>query len=73
MYGAAASETQEEYERAANNILSREPLIDAVDYVSVVDDETMRPLETVPDGRPVMIAIAVRLGSVRLIDNVVLG
>ena len=60
-------------QRAAHNILSREPLIDGVDYVSIVDAETMRPLETVPDGRQVMIAIAVRLGSVRLIDNVVLG
>ncbi|MDE2786368.1 MAG: pantoate--beta-alanine ligase [Chloroflexota bacterium] len=60
-------------QRAAHNILSREPLIDAVDYVSTVDAETMQPLETVPDHRPVMIAIAVRLGPVRLIDNVVLG
>ena len=59
-------------QRAAQNILSREPLIEAVDYVSIVDAETMRPLATAPDGRPVMIAIAVRLGSVRLIDNVVL-
>ena len=59
-------------QRAAQNILGREPLIDAVDYVSVVDAETMRPLETVPDDRRVMIAIAVRLGSVRLIDNIVL-
>ena len=60
-------------QRAANNILSREPLIDAVDYIGIVDADTMRPVTTVPDGRPVMIAIAVRLGSVRLIDNVVLG
>ena len=60
-------------QRAAHNILGREPLIDAVDYVSVVDADTMRPLATVPDGRRVMIAIAVRLGAVRLIDNVVLG
>ena len=57
--------------RAANNILSRETLIDAVDYISVVDAENMRPLATVPDSRAVMIAIAVRLGSVRLIDNLV--
>ena len=60
-------------QRAAHNILGREPLIYAVDYVSVVDAHTMRPLETVPEGRPTMIAIAVRVGTVRLIDNVVLG
>ena len=59
-------------QRAANNILSREALIDAVDYVGIVNAETMRPLATVHDGERVMIAIAVRLGAVRLIDNVVL-
>ena len=59
-------------QRAANNILGREALIDAVDYVSVVDAETMQLVRTVPAGRRVMIAIAVRVGSVRLIDNVVL-
>ena len=59
-------------QRAANNILGRETLFDAVDYVSVVDADTMEPVVTVHDGRPVMVAIAARLGSVRLIDNVVL-
>ena len=58
--------------RAAHNILGRETRIDAVDYVSIVDADTMRPFETVPDGRPMMIAVAVRVGAVRLIDNVVL-
>ena len=55
--------------RATINILERETMLDAVDYVSIVDAETMGPFETVPDGRPVMVATAVRLGSVRLIDN----
>lgn len=59
--------------RAAHNILGRETLIDAVDYVSIVDADTMRPLESLHDGRPAMIAVAVPLGTVRLIDNVVLG
>ena len=59
-------------QRAAQNILGRETLIDAVDYVSVVDAETMRPVATVHGGESAMIAIAVRLGSVRLIDNVIL-
>jgi len=59
-------------QRAATNILSREPLIDAVDYISIVDAATMQPLTAVPDEEPVMIAVAVRLGSIRLIDNLVL-
>jgi pantoate--beta-alanine ligase len=41
----------------------------AVDYVSVVDAETMSPLERV-EGRA-MLALAVRIGPARLIDNVV--
>ena len=52
--------------------LQREPLVSAVDYVSVVDADTMAALDTVTDVRPAMIATAARLGSVRLIDNVVL-
>ena len=59
--------------RAAINILEREPLLEAVDYVSVVDASSMRPIETLLDGERVMIATAVRLGTVRLIDNVVSG
>ncbi len=58
--------------RAAHNILGRETLVDAVDYVGIVDAETMRPLATTPEDRPVMIAVAVRVGAVRLIDNLVL-
>ena len=52
--------------------LQREPLISAVDYVSVVDADTMAQLESLAGRRPAMIATAVRLGPVRLIDNVVL-
>ncbi len=59
--------------RAAINILERETMLDAVDYVSIVDAESMQPLQNVRDDGPVMIATAVRLGAVRLIDNVVLG
>ena len=60
-------------QRAAQNILGRETLIDAVDYISIVDADTMRPVATTHEGRPVMIAAAVQLGTVRLIDNLVLG
>ena len=65
-------------ERNANRLqaaalaeLQREPLVSAVDYVSVVDAATMASLNVL-DERPAMIATAARLGSVRLIDNVVL-
>ena len=57
---------------AALSILQTEPLVSAVDYVTVVDAATMAPLNMLEAGRPAMIATAARLGSVRLIDNVVL-
>ena len=58
---------------AARSILQAEPQLSAIDYVSIVDANTMAPLETVNDAQRVMVATAARLGSVRLIDNVVLA
>lgn len=54
-------------------LLREEPLVSGVDYVSVVDADTMAELGEVEPGRRAMIATAVRLGTVRLIDNVVVG
>jgi pantoate--beta-alanine ligase len=38
-----------------------------IDYISVADPETMQPVERID--RPVLVALAVRIGSTRLIDN----
>ena len=43
-----------------------------LEYVSVVDADTMEKLERIPEDRPVLIAVAARLGATRLIDNVVI-
>ncbi len=40
-----------------------------IDYISVVDPATMQPVQTVTG--PVLIALAVHIGTTRLIDNVV--
>lgn len=40
------------------------------DYIEIVDDETLEPIDTVD--RPALVAIAVRFPSARLIDNTVL-
>lgn len=53
------------------NGVSVEPLA-TVDYVSVVDSKTLEPIEKVGETET-LIAAAVRFGSVRLIDNVVLN
>lgn len=47
-----------------------EPLAQ-VDYIALVDKETLEPVEKVGE-KPVLIAIAARFGDVRLIDNVIL-
>ena len=55
---------------AVCSVLASEPLLGAVDYVSVASAETLEELERVAPGA--MLSAAVRLGAVRLIDNVVL-
>ncbi len=50
-------------------IIESEPLIDSVDYVAAVDPDS---IEAWSGHGPCMLAAAVRLGGVRLIDNVLL-
>ncbi|KAL3665393.1 hypothetical protein V7S43_009430 [Phytophthora oleae] len=54
----------EEYER--------EPLVTAIDYVSVGSKETMQELSEVDTVEGAIISVAVKLGQCRLIDNMVL-
>jgi pantoate--beta-alanine ligase len=44
---------------------------DSVDYLAIVDPETLEPVETVD--RPVRALLVARYGAVRLLDNVALG
>jgi pantoate--beta-alanine ligase len=60
----------ERLRREARAALEAEPLVEAIDYVSVADAETLEELDTVD--RPTMVSLAVRIGRARLIDNVVL-
>ena len=55
---------------AAENMIEAEPLA-KIDCVAIVDAETLGPIETIE--RPAVLLLAVRIGSTRLIDNVVLG
>ncbi len=50
--------------------LEREPFVEGIDYVSVADADSLEELETVT-GRA-MVSTAVRMGRVRLIDNIIL-
>jgi len=57
---------------AVNAVLHSEPLITDVQYVAVDNKENMQPLEEVVVGEGAVVSLAVKLGSVRLIDNIVL-
>ncbi len=48
-----------------------EPLM-RLEYVGVVDAETMEKFDRIPEDRSVLIALAARVGRTRLIDNVVI-
>jgi pantoate--beta-alanine ligase len=56
---------------AVRDSLETEPLFHAIDYVSVAEAETLEELEIVEG--PAMVSTAVRLGTVRIIDNVIIG
>jgi pantoate--beta-alanine ligase len=57
-------------EELARRRLATAPSI-AIDYVAVVDETTLsRPAHAIPGS---VLAVAVKLGTIRLIDNVVLG
>ena len=55
---------------AASQILQAEPMVDSIDYVSVAAMSTLDESGYV-DGRA-MVSVAVHMGAVRLIDNIVL-
>ncbi len=43
-----------------------------VDYVAVVNNDTLEPIDKIDDSE-VLVAVAVRFGKVRLIDNIILN
>ncbi len=56
--------------RAMSELIEKEPLA-RIDYVSAVDGETMMPVEELTPG--VLVAMAVYIGTTRLIDNFTVG
>jgi pantoate--beta-alanine ligase len=53
---------------AVAETIATEPLAD-LEYVEVVAAENLRPVERIDDGTEMLVALAVRIGSTRLIDN----
>ncbi len=52
-------------------ILETEPLA-RIDYIAVVNNESLEPVEKITDNE-VLLAVAVKFGDIRLIDNVILN
>ena len=68
---AAEGQTRpEEVILAAREVLEGEPLL-SIDYVEIVDAETLAPLSLIESRA--LILVAVRCGEIRLIDNEVLA
>lgn len=57
-------------ERVVRGVLAEEPEL-ATDYIAVVEPRRLAPVSTVDAGT--IIALAVRVGSTRLVDNAILG
>jgi pantoate--beta-alanine ligase len=57
---------------AMRQIIEAEPLA-RIDYVAVVDNESLEPISTIQDNKPVLIPLAVYINKVRLIDNITLN
>ena len=66
---AAGAKTAAELASAATAVLEREPGVE-IEYVEAVDAESLELVAVLE--RPVVVAIAARVGKVRLIDNAVL-
>ena len=56
---------------ATRTVLASEPLVSEIQYISVDSKATMQPLEMVTEEGAV-ISLACKVGSVRLIDNIVI-
>ena len=67
---AAGERDPQKLVAAMRTVVARIPVAQ-VDYIEVVDDETLQPLAG-PIVRPALAALAVRIGKPRLIDNAVL-
>ena len=65
----ASDATPSELVRIATETLSAMPDL-SVEYVEVVDAETLAPVQAL--SRAVLVAVAARIGSTRLIDNTLL-
>jgi pantoate--beta-alanine ligase len=59
-------------QQAVEATLRSEPLVSEIQYVAVASKATMRTIEQVDKTSGAIISLACKVGSVRLIDNIIL-
>ena len=57
----------------ADQKLSSNPEVSEVEYIDVVDSQTLTPLDKLTKGTEAIVCIAVRMGEVRLMDNTIIS
>ncbi len=62
---------REEIERIMRQVVESEPLVTEIQYLSVYDPEDLKEIDVVNKGA--LLAGAIRIGSTRLIDNILIG
>ena len=65
--------SKEELLMIVGNILQSEPMVSKVEYVSIASYINMKEIDNITVESGAVISSAIRLGSVRLIDNVLFG
>lgn len=71
---AAVREGQQDAAQVAEiirEVIGEEPLVTDTDYIEVADPDTLKPVQRISG--PALLALAVHLGSVRLIDNILVN
>ena len=61
-----------EIEKVVRATLLGEPLVSEIQYVSIDSAETMQPIESLSSNGGAVVSLACKLGSVRLIDNILI-
>jgi len=59
------------YRKKMEEFIKSEPHVKKIDYIEIVDGETLKPVKEVKEGT--LIALAVFVGNARLIDNWLVG
>ena len=59
--------------KTIQNELLKQPLVTKIEYISIASHISMKELDNIRRDHGVVISCAIRLGNVRLIDNLLVG